>query len=232
VTVAGPSGYRAGVQSLALFDLDNTLVDRDRAFRAWAEEFVVAHGLDDPALTFLLMADAHHSGPMDSFFATVCQTFDLAVLPKQLWGQYRRRMPELASCHPDDSGALKRLRRAGWRIGIVTNGMTDNQLGKIRNTGLDRLVDAWCISDDVGIRKPDPEIFRLAAERCGTGCGQGGWMIGDSLVLDVAGGHAAGLRTIWLQPKRRPDSWAFVGPAPDVIVDSVSEAVEVLLGSP
>jgi FMN phosphatase YigB (HAD superfamily) len=38
-----------------------------------------------------------------------------------------------------------------------------------------------------------------------------------------------GLRTIWLQPKRRPDSWSFVGPAPDVTVDSVAEAVEVLL---
>jgi predicted HAD superfamily phosphohydrolase YqeG len=38
-------------------------------------------------------------------------------------------------------------------------------------------------------------------------------MIGDNLVLGVAGGQAAGLRTIWLQPKRRPDSWSFVGPA-------------------
>jgi FMN phosphatase YigB (HAD superfamily) len=96
---------------------------------------------------------------------------------------------------------------------------------------LDRLVDAWCISDDVGIRKPDPEIFRLAAERCGATLGRDRWMIGDSLVLDIAGGHAAGLRTIWLQPKRRPESWSFVGPAPDFTVESVAEAVEVLLGS-
>ncbi|RKF23893.1 HAD family hydrolase [Micromonospora globbae] len=217
------------MQSLALFDLDDTLVDRSAAFQAWAEEFVVTHGLGEAALTFLLMADAHHSGPMDSFFTTVCQTFDLARPPEQLWEQYRRRMPGLASCRPEDLDALRRLRRAGWRIGIVTNGMTDNQLGKIRNAGLDRLVDAWCISDEVGIRKPDPEIFRLAADRCGTNCGSGGWMVGDSLVLDVAGGHAAGLRTIWLQPKRRPDSWSFVGPVPDAAVDSVADAVEMLL---
>jgi HAD superfamily hydrolase (TIGR01509 family) len=168
---------------------------------------------------------------MDGFFATVCQTFDLVTPPKQLREQYRRRMPELASCRPHDCDALTALRQAGWRIGIVTNGMTDNQLGKIRNTGLDRLVDSWCISDEVGIRKPEPEIFRLAAERCGTTLSRDGWMIGDSLTIDVAGGRAAGLRTIWLKPKRRLESWSFTGPAPDLIVDSVTEAVEALLES-
>jgi hypothetical protein len=56
--------------------------------------------------------------------------------------------------------------------------MTDNQLGKIRNTGLAELVDGWCISDEVGVRKPDPKIFQLTAQRCGmrrrsatAGCG-------------------------------------------------------------
>lgn len=190
-----------------------------------------AYGLDDSALTLLIIGGAHHSGPMDGFFAMVCETFDLAVSPEQVWEQYRRRMPELASCRSEDLDALRRLRQAGWRLGIVTNGMTDNQLGKIRNTGLDTLVDAWCISDEVGIRKPDSEIFRLAAGRCGVIPGQGGWMVGDNLVLDIAGGHAAGLRTIWLQPKRRTESWSFVGPAPDFTVDSVAEGVEVLLGT-
>src|SRR5262245_32204716 len=59
----------ADMQRLALFDLDDTLVDRRRAFRAWAEGFVTARELDDSALSFLLTADAHHSGPLDRFFA-------------------------------------------------------------------------------------------------------------------------------------------------------------------
>jgi HAD superfamily hydrolase (TIGR01549 family) len=221
--------YRAGMQPLALFDLDDTLIDRRAAFNAWAEEFATAHKLDDKALTFLVMADAHHSGPMDSFFTMVCDTFDLAEAPSLLWEQYRRRMPELAFCRAEDLDALRQLRQAGWRIGIVTNGMTDNQLGKIRNTGLSRLVDAWGISDELGISKPDSGIFRLVAERCATNPDHGGWMVGDDLILDIAGGRAAGLRTIWLQPQRRPQAWSFVGPAPDFMVDSVAEAVEVLL---
>jgi FMN phosphatase YigB (HAD superfamily) len=218
------------VQPLALFDLDDTLIDRRAAFNAWAEEFAVAHGLDEAALTFLVFADAHHTGPMGAFFTTICQEFQLSEPPDQVWAHYRRRMPQLARCRPEDLDALRRLRAAGWRIGIVTNGMTDNQLGKIQNTGLGGLVDAWAISDDVGIRKPDPTIFHLAARRCGADPDHGGWMIGDNLVLDITGGHAAGFRTIWLQPRRRPQSgWSFTGPAPDVIVDSAAEATEALL---
>lgn len=219
------------MQALALFDLDRTLVDSDAAFRVWAREFVVNHGLHDEALTVLFDIDASHSGPKDSFFVTVCQTFGLSIPPGQLWEQYRRRMPELASCRGEDIDALRLLRRAGWRIGIVTNGMADNQLGKIRNTGLDRLVDGWCISGDVGVRKPDPEIFRLAAERCGVSSGGGGWMIGDDLAADVAGGQAAGLRTIWLRARRGAESWPPAGSVPDVSADSVAAAVGVLLGS-
>jgi hypothetical protein len=37
-------------------------------------------------------------------------------------------MPKLASCRAEGLGALRHPRRAGWRIGIVTNGLTDNQL--------------------------------------------------------------------------------------------------------
>ena len=53
-------------------------------------------------------------------------------------------------------------------------------------------------------------------------------MTGDDLILDIAGGRAAGLRTIWRQPQHHPASWSFTGPAPDFTVDSVAEAVEVL----
>lgn len=218
------------MQALALFDLDGTLVDRDSAFRVWAREFLVDHGLHDAALDVLFDIDARHPGPRDSFFAAVCQTFGLPISPGQLWEQYRRRMPELASCRDEDIDALRWLRRAGWRIGIVTNGMADNQLGKIRNTGLDGLVDGWCISGDVGVRKPDPEIFRLAAERCGCNPARGGWMIGDGLAADVAGGQAAGLHTIWLQASHGARSWPPAGPVPDGSADSVAAAVGVLLG--
>nr|WP_231930716.1 HAD hydrolase-like protein [Micromonospora coriariae] len=47
---------------------------------------------------------------------------------------------------------------------IVTNGRTSQQEAKIRNTGLDRLVHGWVVSETIGHRKPAPEIFHAAAE--------------------------------------------------------------------
>jgi len=213
---------------LALFDLDGTLVDREAAFRLWAKEFVAAHRLGAGGFARLLEADAGHAGPRDRFFAHVCREFGLAQPVADLWRAYRRRMPELVSCRAEDLTALRRLRSAGWRVGIVTNGMADNQLAKIHNTGLAALVDGWCVSGEVGIRKPDPAIFHLAAERCGAPAGAGGgWMVGDSRALDIAGGHAAGMRTIWV---RQPDA-TDIQPPPDVTVTSIPEAVDTLLDS-
>jgi HAD superfamily hydrolase (TIGR01549 family) len=190
------------MQRLALFDLDNTLLDRDAAFRRWLDEFVTEYRLDLAAHAWLIRADSLHTGPMDTFFSRVQGEFDLASSADDLWHQYRRRMPELAECRPEDSAALKRLRAAGWKIAIVTNGMADNQQGKINRTGLAGLIDACCISDEAGIRKPDRGIFELAARRCGARLDQGGWMVGDSITLDMAGGREAGLRTIWIHRGR------------------------------
>jgi FMN phosphatase YigB (HAD superfamily) len=215
------------VQRLALFDLDDTLVDRSAAFRTWAEEFVVAHRLDAAALTWLLATDARISGAKGPFFHAVRQAFRIDQPADVLWRQYRRRMPDLVACRPQDREALRLLRVAGWRIGIVTNGMTDNQYGKIHRAGLHTLVDGWCISAEVGIRKPEPAIFGIVAQRCGTSITNGGWMIGDDPLLDIAGGRGAGLRTIWRQTESA--AWPEGQPGPDSTVATVAGAVDILL---
>jgi HAD superfamily hydrolase (TIGR01549 family) len=215
------------MQQLALFDLDNTLLDRDAAFRLWLDEFITGHRLDLAAHAWLIRADSLHRGPMDTFFSRVREEFGLASPADDLWRQYRRRMPELAECRPEDLAALAGLRAAGWKTAIVTNGMTDNQQAKINRTGLAALVDAWCISGEAGIRKPDRGIFELAARRCGTRLDKGGWMVGDSTTADITGGRAAGLRTIWI---RRCRSWPHDKITPDHQVDTVADAVRALLG--
>lgn len=209
---------------LALFDLDDTLTDLSGAFSRWATEFAAQHRLPDDAAARLI--SARREGPMDRFFAEVRQKFELAEPAEQLWASYRARIPQLVQPYPHALDDLGTLRAAGWRIGIVTNGMRDNQLAKLHRTGLAEAVDGYCISDAVGLRKPDPRIFRRAAQNCGTTLSPDDWLIGDSPRLDIAGGHSVGIRTLWISHHR---VWPQDQQPPHRTATHLRQAIRILL---
>lgn len=207
--------YRAG-------HLDGTLVDQESAARVWAAGFVEAWKL--PSLEVDAISNALAARrPKGEVFGVLVDRLGLSTSADELWLDYRREMPSLVTVTDDDRRALTELRAAGWTLGIVTNGLADNQEGKIRRTGLDALVDGWVVSDTVGVRKPLPAIFEALAT--GLGCALEGWMIGDSLELDVAGGAAVGLRTAWIDR----DGADLTGYQPDLVVDSVAAAIRPIL---
>ncbi|TYB54558.1 HAD family hydrolase [Nonomuraea sp. PA05] len=209
---------------LALFDLDNTLVDRLAAFRRWAAEFAAERELGAGAVPWLVTADADGSVPMDVFFARVRERFGLPEPAGKLWHAYRARLPHLITCRPEVLDGLERLRATGWTVGIVTNGAADNQTGKIRHSGLATRVDGWAISEAEGVRKPDARLFEIGAARCGASLGDGGWMVGDDAVNDIAGGRGAGLRTIWIDRHRDRNTPV----AADHVVRDVVVALDLL----
>ncbi|WP_329561612.1 HAD family hydrolase [Kitasatospora sp. NBC_01266] len=225
-----------GHPGLVLFDLDNTLVDRSAALTAWAEEFAGQWGLGPDAVAWLIELDGDGLRPKAEVFAAIRERFALPTPVAELWAQYRRRHAELMRCEPAVSAGLVRLRAAGWRIGVVTNGTNEQQVAALWLTGLAELVDGWCVSEAEGLRKPDPRIFARAAERCGypaAGAGEpvaatgAAWMVGDSVRADIAGGHAAGLRTVWI---RRGRTWPALERRPELVADHVVEAIGALLG--
>jgi putative hydrolase of the HAD superfamily len=56
--------------------------------------------------------------------------------------------------------------------------------------------DAILISAERGARKPDPAIFRLAAQELGVEPSSG-WHVGDHPVNDIEGSRRAGLQPVW-----------------------------------
>ncbi|MFD1935136.1 HAD family hydrolase [Nonomuraea mangrovi] len=214
------------MQKLALFDLDNTLIDRLDAFRRWVGEFVEQRGLRDQDAAWMIRLDDDGALPMDTFFAAVRERFGLAEPVGQLWATYRARLPELVVCPYEVLAALDRLRAVGWQVAIVTNGMADNQKGKIQRTGLAEHVDGWAISDAEGVRKPDIRLFEIAAARCGAQLSEGGWVIGDDPEKDIVGGCRAGLSTVWID---RGLPWTVEGLKPDHTVADVVSAMALLL---
>ncbi|WP_031167900.1 HAD family hydrolase [Streptosporangium roseum] len=212
------------MQRLALFDLDDTLIDLDGAFRIWAEEFAEKRALGRDAVDWLIALDGEGLPHREAFFARVRERFTLPDPVEELWADYRGRMPYLVHCRPEVLAGLFKLRAAGWLVGVITNGTADNQLGKLQRTGLADAVDGYALSGVEGIRKPDVGLFEIAAKRCGVSLIGGGWMVGDRPVADIGGGHAADLHTIWINRGTWPDHER----SPDHTVTDVIHAMDIL----
>jgi putative hydrolase of the HAD superfamily len=214
---------------LALFDLDNTLIDRTSAFVESARRFALDHGLD-PAdvVPFLVDADQDGHAGWEVWLTAAKERYGLADTVDALRAAHQDRYD---ACFTPDARvheALGRLRDAGWKVAVVTNG-PPRQATKVTICGLDDYVDACCVSEVEGVRKPDPRIFEAAAERCGTTVA-GAWMIGDSPEADIAGAHAIGARSIWIARGR---AWPADAPCPPPThtVADIPAAVDILLAS-
>lgn len=100
-------------------------------------------------------------------------------------------------------------------------------MAKIRASGLDRLVQGWVVSEAVGRKKPDPVIFRAAADAVGVPL-EGAWVVGDSPHADIAGAHALGLRSVWVSGGR---AWAAEGYRPTHVALDVAAAIQRVIRS-
>ncbi|MFI2304519.1 HAD family hydrolase [Actinacidiphila glaucinigra] len=209
--------------ALALFDLDDTLVRRRTSFIDTVTALCLEHGFGVEIRAWMLSELADRANADD--FVRLRHDYALDCGAGQLWGEFVDRMANAVSCDPAVLQGLERLRADEWRIGIVANGASDVQRAKIGATGLADLVDGVAVSGDIDVRKPDARLFALAAARCHTGLSAEAWMTGDSPYADIAGGHQAGIRTIWVRGRSWPGGFA----APHHTVDGVTGAISYLL---
>jgi len=94
---------------------------------------------------------------------------------------------------------LTELRSAGVRIGIICDvGMTRSTVlrGHLDKHGLLDLFDHWSFSDEVGVYKPDPVIFRHALAGLGGVAPQHAVHVGDLKRTDVAGALGMGMTAV------------------------------------
>jgi putative hydrolase of the HAD superfamily len=87
--------------------------------------------------------------------------------------------------------AVRSARRAGVRTGLVSNSWG---AGRYDRDSFDELFDGVVISGEVGLHKPQPEIFRLAAGRLGLAPEE--CVFVDDLRENCEGAEAVGMATV------------------------------------
>ncbi len=97
---------------------------------------------------------------------------------------------------------VRALREAGVKTCILTNGNVRVQNAKIDALGIRGLLDTIVISEDVGLRKPDPAIFALTLTELGVDA-PSTLFVGDNPEVDVVGAANAGLANRLVPQRRR-----------------------------
>jgi putative hydrolase of the HAD superfamily len=175
-----------------LFDLDETLFSRQAAFWAWIRAEAGARVIDEQRIAEL---DARGRSPKAALLQHLDTLFGWSdpSLEARL-ARFRAGLGRHALLEPGLREMLGRLRQR-FPLGIVSNGSFETQRTKLETLQLGEYFDPIIISEAVGLRKPDPEIFHLAIR---------GWavprssvlFVGDDPIADIDGSTSAGLNAV------------------------------------
>lgn len=101
---------------------------------------------------------------------------------------------------------LERLSQAAV-LGMITNGLEEQQMSKLRSCKVERFFTAVLVSESVGVRKPDHAIFRVALDALDAAPERTA-MVGDSWSADIVPAHELGMTAVWLNRygKECPDT--------------------------
>ncbi len=187
------AGEAAGVR-LIIFDLDGTLVDSAPAIRDIAATLLRELGLAPLSLEKTRAFIGEGAGV---FIARALAARGAAQQDGAALARHVARFEDLyaqapgAANRPYDGAeaALRKLRAAGFKLGLCTNKPEAPARNLLAALGWDGLFDALVAGDSLPVRKPDPAMPRRILDALGA---RAALYVGDS-ETDVATARAAGL---------------------------------------
>jgi HAD superfamily hydrolase (TIGR01509 family) len=132
-----------------------------------------------------------------------------------------------SALHTDVVPTLTTLRDTGYRLGVIANQPSQVRVAMQRD-GLVPFFEVWGVSDDLGLHKPDPALFRRTLDLAGVP-GDRTVMVGDRLDYDMRPARSAGMHTVWLLRGEAPDDPTPSQLAePDVTIEELQQLPDAL----
>ncbi len=128
---------------------------------------------------------------------------------------------------PEVPDVLKRLKTAGLRTAILSNGSPAMLDAAVKAASLEALLDAVLSVEEVGVYKTHPKVYQLAVDRLGVPAAAIAFQ--SSNAWDAYAASAFGMQVVWCnrygqRPERLPG-------APDRTIRSLAE-LPALVGAP
>lgn len=115
---------------------------------------------------------------------------------------------------------IQALHQKGYKLGIISNLIGENEIPDwLRADNLEQYFDAVILSSVCHIRKPDPEIYRLACREMGV-APEECVSVADNLNRDITGAKAAGIgaNILYISPEKLAKKTITDENRPDFIV--------------
>lgn len=192
-----------------LFDFDSTLSSRyESAYRMYRHLMhAILPDMDPASLAFEAMIQRimywDQYGTVNKAYVIERIRDNYAPgIDVRKWNDYwYAHFHEYQVLMPHAAEILEELQKK-YRLGLVTNGAGKSQLAKVYALGLEKYFPVMIASGDFGSDKPDPAIFRKAAEELDLPCEEVAF-VGDTFQTDIAGAYAAGMKPVWLCYEKR-----------------------------
>lgn len=197
--------------SLVFFDADDTLFDFNKsqaiAFRESVSHFKVSYHTES------LFSDYKKSNK-ELWAALEQGTISLEELrilrfkrifdahkinqdPIIFGNYYMQKISESTHLIPYAVQICQFLKSQNIKIGIITNGYTEVQTKRVKQSDLFPYIDSITISEEAGFRKPQPQIFEIALNNHSGIEKEKILMVGDNIHADVHGANQFGIDSCW-----------------------------------
>lgn len=125
---------------------------------------------------------------------------------------------------PEVPGVLERLKRASYRIAILSNGSPPMLEAAVESAGIGHLLDAVLSVEEAGVYKPHPRVYQLALDRLGLDAAAIAFQ--SSNAWDAHAASAFGMRVVWCN--RYGQRRERLPGAPDAEIKTLAELPELL----
>lgn len=205
------------------FDLDGTLLDRDASLIKFINDqydrFKSELHLIDKSYysNRFIELDARGYVWKDKVYSQLLQELNITALTwEELLEDYITNFRHSCAGFQKLHEVLGELKQMGMKLGIISNGKTQFQMDNIKALGIEGYFDSILISEAVGLRKPDSQIFHKGLEDLAVTASHS-IFVGDHPENDVAASKRAGMTGIW----KRDDYWHSA--EADFIIDELEE---------